>query len=132
MTDEEIGKALKDYSKVAVIGISSNPERPSHRVSQYLIEKGYTLVGVNPKESEILGCPVFSTIKDVPEPLEIVDVFRASAFIPEIVESLIPLKPKVIWLQEGVSHPEAEAKARRAGIMVISDLCIKKEHARLL
>ncbi|MCC7402777.1 MAG: CoA-binding protein [Bdellovibrionales bacterium] len=132
MTDSEIKKILQTFKKVTVVGISSNASRPSFDVSRFLMDHGYEIDGVNPKDSEVHGRPIYVQLKDVPHPLEIVDVFRAPEHVPDLVEELIPLKPKVIWLQEGVSHPEAEAKARKAGIQVVADLCIKKEIRRLL
>jgi predicted CoA-binding protein len=132
MTDSEIKKILQTFKKVTVVGISSNSERPSFDVSRFLMDHGYEIDGVNPKDSEVHGRPVYLQLKDVPHSLEIVDVFRAPEHVPALVDELIPLKPKVIWLQEGVTHPEAEAKARKAGIQVVADLCIKKEIKRLL
>ncbi|MCB0384379.1 MAG: CoA-binding protein [Bdellovibrionales bacterium] len=132
MNDSKIKDLLTKYKRVTVVGISSNPSRASFGVSQILVERGYEVDGVNPKETQIHGRPIYPGLSDVPQPLEIVDVFRASEHIPALVDELIPLKPKVIWLQEGVTHPEAEEKAKRAGIEVVSDLCIKKEIYRLL
>ncbi|MDB5036805.1 MAG: CoA-binding protein, partial [Bacteriovoracaceae bacterium] len=118
----EIKDVLTKYTKVAIVGISPDPSRPSHTIANYLIGKGYDVCGVRPGTSKILGRPCYESLKDVPPPLEIVDVFRNSDAVPGIVDELSPLGAKVLWLQEGVMHPEAEEKARRAGIIVISDL----------
>jgi predicted CoA-binding protein len=131
-TDDAIRRVLQNYRNIAVVGLSPEPSRPSYGVTQYMLAQGYDIVGVRPGTSEILDSPCYASLAEVPGELEIVDVFRAPEHIPALVEELIPLKPKVLWLQEGVTHPEAEARARRAGIEVFSDLCILKEHARLL
>ena len=132
MEDSKIEEILQKYNRVTVVGISSNTSRASFVVSKVLVDRGYQVDGVNPKETNILGCPIYPNLRDVPQPLEIVDVFRAPEHVPALIDELIPLKPKVIWLQEGVTHPESEEKARKAGIEVVSDLCIKKEIYRLL
>lgn len=129
--DQIVRDVLTRYKKIAVIGLSPRPERASYHVTEYMIDAGYEIYGVRPAQKEILGRPCYASISEVPKPLEIVDVFRASEAIPDLVDEVLPLKPKVIWLQEGVSHPEAEQKARAAGIIVISDRCILKEHMRL-
>ena len=126
-----IEKIISSYKKIAVVGMSPKPIRPSHGVSQYLITHGFDVVGVNPGTTEILGKPVYPTLSDIPGDLEIVDVFRSSEFVPEIVDQAIAKGAKALWLQEGVSHPEAEEKARQAGLLVVSNRCILKEHRRL-
>ncbi|OFZ18061.1 MAG: hypothetical protein A2X94_02485 [Bdellovibrionales bacterium GWB1_55_8] len=131
-THQLIKEVLTRYKKIAVVGLSSDANRPSFGVTRYLIEKGYDVVGVNPAEKTILERPCYESIDKVPAPLEIVDVFRNPKFVPDLVERLISLRPKVLWLQEGVGHPEAEKKARDAGIEVISNRCILKEHMRLI
>ncbi len=130
-SNENIKDYLKKYKKVTIVGISTREERPSFGVSEYLIDQGFEVDGVNPNESEFHSRPVYENLAEVPHPLEIVDVFRAPQHIPQLVEELIPLKPKVLWLQEGVSSPEAEQKARDAGIQVVSNRCILKEHQKL-
>ena len=132
MNDQEIRDILKKYKKVAVVGLSPNPDRPSYEIAEFLLDQGYDVVGVNPGQDKILECPIYHSVDQVPGSLEIVDVFRSSQYIPELVDKLIPLKPKVLWLQLGITHPEAEQKARKAGIQVISDRCILVEHNRLL
>lgn len=96
-----------------------------------MMQNGYEIVGVRPGPKEILGRPCYPSLRDVPGPIEIVDVFRAPEHVPEVVDDAIAVGAKVLWLQEGVMHPEAERKAQEAGLIVISDLCILKEHARL-
>lgn len=129
MNDAEIRNTLKQYRRIAVVGLSDNPDRPSYGVTKYMIQNGYDITGVRPAGPEkILHRPCFKSLKDVPGPLEIVNVFRASEHIPALVEELIPFKPKVLWLQLGISHPQAEARAQAAGIQVISNRCIMIEH----
>lgn len=120
---------LTKYKKIAVVGLSPDPMRPSHSVTNYMIRHGYEIVGVRPGDKEILGRPCYASLKEVPGPLEIVNVFRAPEHVPAIVDEAIALKAKVLWLQEGVVHPQAEEKARKAGLVVVSDRCILKEHA---
>lgn len=129
-SESKIKEILKDYSKVAVVGLSPNQERASHSIAKYLIRKGYDVVGVNPGHDSILGLPCYISVLDLPGDVEIVNVFRNPRHVPEIVDNAIEKKAKVIWLQEGVTHPEAEKKAEEAGIIVISDLCILKEHRK--
>src|SRR6478672_964691 len=103
---------LKRYKRVAVVGISANPQRPSHWIARYLIEQGFEVVGVNPGLPKIPGIRVVATIEEAPQPLEIVDVFRSPDAIPALVEQVAPLKPAVLWLQPGAQNPEAERRAR--------------------
>ncbi|MBK8204092.1 MAG: CoA-binding protein [Bdellovibrionales bacterium] len=126
-----IREVLEKYKKVTVVGISSKPTRASYGVAEYLLNQGFEVDGVNPIEKSILGCSVYSSLNLVPHKLEIVDVFRAPEHVLDLVNELIPLRPQVLWLQEGVAHLEAEEKARQAGILVISDKCILKEHRKL-
>jgi uncharacterized protein len=132
MTGEKLRDFLTSCRRVAVVGLSPNPARPSHEIARYLIENGYEVVGVNPGHESILGRPCYRTLAEVPGPLEIVDVFRSSEHVPALVEEMIPLRPKLIWLQLGVGHAGAEKKARSAGIPVVSELCILVEHRRLV
>lgn len=128
---DQIKTVLTKYQKVAVVGISPDPGRPSHDVASYLIEHGFDVVGVRPGEKQVLGRPCYPSLADVPGPLEIVDVFRAPEHVPAIVEEAIRLKAKVLWLQEGVTHASAGEKAKKAGLVVISNRCMLKEHSRL-
>ena len=131
MNDIEIKEIFEKYKKIAVIGLSPNSSRPSFGVTKYLVNAGFDVVGVRPGIREVMGLKVYESLTAVPQPIEIVDVFRNSEFVPQIVDEAIRVKAKVLWLQEGVTHPEAEEKARAAGLKVISDRCILKEHRRL-
>lgn len=131
-TDQQIIEALNQYKKIAVVGLSPNPGRPSHGVSAYMQANGYEITPVRPGGVTVFGIPSVDTLDDVPRPLEIVNVFRRSEFVPEITEQAIKGQAKVLWLQEGVFDPVSEEKARKAGLLVISDRCILKEHRRLL
>lgn len=132
MQDHQIKEILSMYRRVHVIGISPSPERPSYRVSEFLLSKGYTLFCIRPGGETILGQTCYPDLAQAPAPIEIVDVFRASEFVPGIVEEAIAAGAKVLWLQEGVTHPEAEQRAQNAGLQVVSNRCIKKEILRLL
>ena len=131
-TDQELTDILRKCRRVAVVGLSPKPDRDSNKVADYLIRNGYEVVGVRPGGGEVLGRPGYSTLDEVPGPLEIVDVFRSPDAVPALVDELLPLRPRVLWLQLGVTHAEAEARARAAGIVVVSNRCIKLEHERLL
>lgn len=129
-TDAERYQVLQQYRRVAIVGLSSNPYRPSHFVAVYLAQHGYEITPVNPRESEILGRKCYPSLKEVPQPLEIVDIFRDPAAIPAIVEEAIACHAKVIWMQLGLIHEVAARRARDAGLTVVMDRCIKIEHAR--
>jgi uncharacterized protein len=130
--DDEIREALTKYKRIAVVGLSPDPDRPSFEVSSYMQSQGYSITPVRPGGETILGAKAVDGLKDVSKPVEIVDVFRKSDAVPAIVDEAIAVGAKVLWLQEGVTHPSAEEKARKAGLKVFSDLCILKEHHRLL
>jgi predicted CoA-binding protein len=127
-TNDEIGELLKKAKTIAVVGLSDSPLRPSYGVSAYMQSHGYHIVPVNPEIKGALGEKAVPTLADVQGKIDIVDVFRRSEFVPEIVDEAIRLKVPAIWLQEGVIHEEAAEKARKAGIFVVMDLCILKEH----
>lgn len=127
-TNDEIGELLKKAKTIAVVGLSDSPLRPSYGVSAYMQSHGYNIVPVNPAIKGALGEKAVPTLADVQGKIDIVDVFRRSEFVPEIVDEAIRLKVPAIWLQEGVIHEEAAEKARKAGILVVMDLCILKEH----
>ena len=113
---------------IAVVGLSSDPMRPSFGVSQWMQRKGYRIIAVNPNETEVLGARAYSSLAEIPEQVDLVDVFRRPQFVPEIVDEAIRLNIPAIWLQEGVVHKVAAQKARDAGLTVVMDLCILKEH----
>jgi len=127
MTTKEI---LQKYKKIAVVGLSSDPGRASHGVSKYMQNAGYEITPVNPNEVQVLGVKAYASLEEVPGPLEIVDIFRRSEFVPDIVEDAIRLKAKVIWMQLGVVHEAAAERARAAGLEVVMDLCILQEHMK--
>lgn len=125
---DEIGELLKRSKTIAVVGLSNNPLRPSHGVSAYMQSHGYRIIPVNPEIKGALGEKAVPTLSQVDEKIDIVDVFRRSEFVPELVEEAIRLKVPAIWMQEGVVHEQAAEKARKAGILVVMDRCILKEH----
>lgn len=118
------------YKTLAVVGLSSKPARPSYGVSAYMLAHGFRIIPVNPHEASVLGQKAYGSLDEVPGPLEIVVVFRRSERVPEVIESAIRKGAKVVWMQEGVSNDEAAAHARAAGLTVIQDRCILKEHAK--
>lgn len=130
-TLEERRRILERYKRIAMVGLSANPFRPSHFAAIYLIAHGYDVTPVNPRETEILGRRSYPSLRDVPGPLEIVDIFREPSAVPAIVDDAIVLGAKVVWMQLGVIHEAAAEKAKQAGLQVVMDRCIKIEHARL-
>jgi len=127
-----IRELLRAARVIAVVGLSSNRRRPSHGVSQYMQRAGYRIIPVNPNESEVLGERAYPSLEAVPEKIDIVDIFRRSEFVSEIVDQAIRVGATAVWMQEGVVDEEAAARARAAGLIVIMDRCILKEHRRLL
>lgn len=127
MTDP-ISKLLQNSKTIAVVGISDNPMRPSFGVSEYMQQRGYRIIPVNPQLPEVLGEKCYAALDEIPEKIDIVNIFRRPEFVPEIVEEAIRLKIPAIWMQEDVVDEEAAAKARAAGIFVVMDKCILKEH----
>ncbi len=123
---------LRTCKTIAVVGLSSTPWRPSYGVSEYMQARGYRIIPVNPKETEVLGEKAWPTLDDVPEPVDLVNIFRQSQYVPEIVEAAIRIGSKGVWMQEGVIHEEAARRAREAGLDVVMDRCILKEHRKLL
>jgi uncharacterized protein len=127
-TNDEIGELLKNAKNIAVVGLSDSPLRPSYGVSAYMQSHGYHIIPVSPVIKGALGEKAVPALADVPGKIDIVNVFRRSEFVPEIVDEAIRLKVPAIWLQEDVIHEEAAEKARKAGILVVMDKCILKEH----
>jgi predicted CoA-binding protein len=123
-------RILEKYKSIAMVGLSSNPFRPSHFAAIYLLSEGYDVTPVNPRETEVLGRKSYQSLSAVPGPIEVVDIFRESSAVPEIVEEAIAVGAKVIWMQLGVIHEEAAERARRNGLEVVMDRCMKIEHAR--
>jgi uncharacterized protein len=130
MTQDEVADLLKKAKTIAVVGLSSSPLRPSYGVAAYLQAQGYRIIPVNPTIKGALGEKAYASLAEVPEKIDIVDVFRRSEFVPGVVDEAIKLKLPAIWLQEGVSHRQAADKARKAGMFVMMDRCILKEHRK--
>jgi uncharacterized protein len=126
---DPVSEILKASKTIAVVGLSGNRLRPSYGVADYLRSAGYSIIPVNPNVPEVFGEKSYARLEDIPGRVDIVDIFRRSEFVPEIVDAAIRIGVRGIWMQEGVVHAEAVEKARRAGIFVIMDSCISKEHA---
>ena len=129
-SDDEI-KQIFSLKNVAVVGMSRHPEKAAHFVPKYLSEQGFNILPVNPMSSEILNKKCYSSVTEVDEPIDIVDVFRPSDQVLPVVKEAIEMKPKVIWLQEGIHNQEAEELARKVGIKVVFNRCMLAEHQRL-
>ena len=125
---DEIAELLKRARNIAVVGLSSSPLRPSHGVSAYMQTHGYHIIPVNPEISEALGEKAYASLADVPAKIDIVNIFRRPEYVDEIVDAAIALKVPAIWMQEDVVNQRAAEKAREAGIFVVMDRCILKEH----
>ena len=128
---EKIAELLRSAKTIAVVGLSDNPARTSYGVSAYMQSQGYRIIPVNPAISEALGEKAYPTLSEVPEKIDIVNVFRRPEHVPEVVDEAIRLGVPAIWMQEGVVHEAAAEKARQAGIFVVMNRCILKEHGRL-
>ena len=127
-----IRKILRDSRTIAVVGLSPKPHRPSHQVASYLMEVGYTVIPVNPGQDVILGQTCYPNLRAIPTPVDMVDIFRKPEAILPIVEDAIIIGVQFIWMQEGIVHEEAAAKAEAAGLTVIMDRCTKIDHMNLL
>jgi predicted CoA-binding protein len=123
-------RILEKYRRIAMVGLSVNPFRPSHFAAIYLLAEGYDVIPVNPREKEVLGRQSFATLREVPGPVEVVNLFRDPSAVPALVEDAIAVGAKVIWMQLGVIHEAAAQRARAAGVEVVMDRCMKIEHAR--
>lgn len=128
--DERITELLKSAKTIAVVGLTDTPIRPSYGVSHYMRSQGYRIIPVNPNITEWEGEKTYPSLLDVPEKIDIVNIFRRPDAIPEVVEQAIQIKAPAIWMQEGVVHEGAAEKARQAGIFVVMDKCVLKEHIR--
>ncbi|NOZ58100.1 MAG: CoA-binding protein [Euryarchaeota archaeon] len=133
-SDEEIRELLRSARTIAVVGFSTNPAKDAHRVPKRLMELGYRVIPINPFAEEILGERSYPSLLDVPRDIkvDIVNVFRPAEEVPEIVEQAIQIGARALWLQLGITHEEAAERARRAGLTVVQNRCIKVEHRRLL
>lgn len=121
---------LTKYKRIAVVGLSSDPTRPSYAVTEYMQSSGYQIVPVNPNETDVLGEPSHARLEDVPQKIEIVDIFRRAEEVPPVVDAAIRAGAKVVWMQLGIENQSAAEKARAAGIVVVMDACILIEHKK--
>ncbi|MBI4442631.1 MAG: CoA-binding protein [Acidobacteria bacterium] len=128
---EDIEAILSNCRTVAIVGLSSHAWRPSYRIGAYLKSVGYRIIPVNPREREVLGEKAYARLEDIPEPVDLVNIFRRSEFVFPVVESAIRVGAKAVWMQEGVVDGHAAELARAAGLQVVMDRCILKEHVRL-
>ncbi len=131
MDDQFLREILSGSRTVAMVGLSAKPERDSYQVAAYLKEHGYRVIPVNPGVGEVLGERAYASLADIPEPVDIVDIFRRPEDAPAVVAQALVLKPRAVWLQLGVGSREAAQVAGRAGIPVVMDRCLKMEHIRL-
>ena len=131
-SDAQIAALLRSAHTIAVVGLSSRRYRASYGVSEFLQSAGYRIIPVNPNEATVLGEKARASLDEVREKVDIVDVFRRPEFVPEIVDAAIRIGARAVWMQEGVVHEEAAARARQAGLIVVMDRCILKDHQRLL
>ncbi len=127
-----IEEILRNSRTIAVVGLSTNPERPSYIVASYLKEHGYKIIPVNPNEKTILRRKSYPDLASIPEKVDVVDIFRRSEDVPPIVREAINIGAKTIWMQEGVINKEAAAEARKAGLKVVMNKCMRKQHIKLI
>jgi len=127
---DPVTEILKKCKTIAVVGLSSNPMRQSFEVTEYMQRAGYRIIPVNPNETEVLGEKSYARLEDVPEKIDVVDIFRRAEHVPEVVESAIRVGAIVVWMQLGIENDEAAEKARAAGLAVVEDACILVEHRK--
>ena len=127
-----IDEILRDCRTIAVVGLSSNPARPSYHVAAYMQSQGHRIIPVNPNETNVLGEPAYPSLAAVPDTIDLVNIFRKSEAVLPIVESAIAHGAKAIWMQEGVSNEQAAVRARDSGLLVVMDRCWLKEHTARL
>lgn len=127
-----VEEILKGSKTVAVVGLSPKPDRPSYDVARYLQARGYRIIPVNPQATEVLGEKSYPSLAAVPVPVDVVDIFRRSEDVPPIVDEAVRVKARVVWMQEGIVNEQAADAARRAGLDVVMDRCVQKEHKRLV
>ena len=130
-SDQELKRLLTDARTIAMVGASPNPDKESHGIMQKLQRAGYRVIPVNPKETEILGERSYASLLDVPERIDIVDVFRRAEDAPQIADEAVTIGAKALWLQTGIVSEEAAARATRGGLAVVMDLCIGATHSLL-
>ena len=134
MNDEAVRQLLLDTKVIAVVGLSANPDRASNQVAWYLHHQGYRLFGVNPQcpEPDVFGIPMVESLDQVPEPIDVVDVFRRPEHTPPVARDAVAAGARALWLQLGITSPEARAIAEAAGLAYVEDRCLKVDHGRLL
>jgi uncharacterized protein len=134
MTDDELRELLRRTGTIAVVGLSANPERPSHQVAWYLHHQGYRLFGVNPlcPAPEVFGVPMFPSLQELPEPVDLVDVFRRPEYTPAVAREAVAVGARALWLQMGIRSAEARQIAEAGGLAYVEGRCLKVDHARLL
>ena len=132
MKDREIRQLLETSKTIAVVGLSDKPDRDSYRVAEYLQQHGYHIIPVNPTVDQVLGEKSYASVNDIPEPVDIVDIFRKPEAVGPVVEEAIAAGAKAVWMQLGIVNEEAAQAAEAAGLQVVMDRCIKIEHGRLL
>jgi predicted CoA-binding protein len=128
---KDLRRILNDYKRVAMVGLSDDWSRPSNFAAKYLLDHGFEVIPVNPKYPEILGQKCYADLRDIPDPVDIVDLFQRIERVPPFVDQAIEIGAKVVWMQLGIIHEEAAQKARGAGLEVVMDRCMKIEYARL-
>jgi predicted CoA-binding protein len=129
-SSDAVAQILRGVKTIAVVGLSSNPMRPSYGVAEYLKTAGYRIIPVNPNETEVLGEKAYARLEDIPEQVDIVDVFRRAEEVPAVAESAIRIGAKVLWMQLGIENGGAAEKAREAGLVVVENACLLVEHKR--
>ena len=122
-------RVLAEARTIAVVGLDSDPMRPSHSVSEYMQRQGYRIVPVNPNETEVLGEQAYPSLRDVPVPVDIVDVFRRPQFTPPVAEDAVAVGARMLWLQQGIMHPETRRIAEEGGLVYVEDSCIRTVHS---
>ena len=130
-SDETLRTLLTEAKTIAMVGASSNPERPSHGIMKKMLAAGYRVIPVNPRETEVLGQKAFASLRDIPEKVDIVDVFRRAEDTPPIADEAVAIGAKALWLQSGISNDETARRAHAGGLLMVMDACIGVEHSVL-
>ncbi len=131
MTDEQLRDIFDNNKTIAAVGLSSIPSRPSHYVSKYLMDHGYRIIPVNPGEEQVLGEKAYASLADIPEPIDIVQIFRKPEHVPEIVEQAAKIHAKVVWMQDGAGNYEAGSRSESLGMISVVDDCMMRQHRQL-
>lgn len=130
--DEQIVQAILKMKTIAVVGLSPKPERASYDVAKYMLEKGYTIIPIRPGVKEILGQKCYESLEDIPESVDLVDIFRNAKDCPKVVESALKIQPKAVWLQEGIISEESKKMVENTGILFIMGYCLKKAYQKYI